>query len=68
MHNHIPVDGDVFALSQEENATKAEFVNTNGRMAWRLYDRFGKGVLLTEEQMALLASLTTNALSNKEDK
>lgn len=68
MHNHIPVDGEVFALSPDENATKAEFVSTRGRIAWRLYDRHGKGVLLTEEQMRLMGSLIANALADKDNK
>jgi len=67
MDSHIPQDGEVFKLSSHENATTAEFVNTSGRKAWRLYDRHGKGILLLEDEMRLLAKLISNALAEQED-
>lgn len=66
MDNHVPYDGEVFKLSREEDATRAEFVNTNGRIAWRLYDRHGRGVLLTKDEMRLLSTLTNNALADED--
>ena len=61
-----PHDGDVFALSDGDNYLRAEFVETLGvdgvdhKIAWRLYDRLGRGVLVTEGEIALLAVLTSN--------
>jgi len=69
---NTPVDGEVYALSQREGYTRAEFVETEGehgapgRIAWRLCDRFGRGILLTEEEALLLSSLTLNYLKEKD--
>ena len=44
-------DGDSIKLIAHENSLVVEFVNTLGRgIAWRMYDRFGKGILLTHDQ------------------
>jgi len=67
MHTHTPQDGDTIKLSSGENAITAEFVNTNGRLAWRLYDRHGKGIMLTEDEMRLLGALIANALAIKDN-
>ena len=67
MDLHIPRDGDVIRLSPHENATRAEFVDTGGRLAWRLYDRHGKGILILEDEMRLLAKLIINALAEHKD-
>lgn len=71
LYKKIPVDGEVYALSSDgENGIKAEFIETDGksgadhRICWRLYDRFGRGILLTEESVINLCKLTTNYLSN----
>jgi len=61
--NKIPLDGEVYALSVGDNKTIAEFVNSNGRIGWRLYDRFGRGILLLEEEIRLLTKLSTTALN-----
>ncbi len=66
MQNHTPQDGEVFALSPGDNTIRAEFVDSDGRIAWRLYDRFGKGIMLTEEQMRLMACLIANGLATKD--
>jgi len=67
MDLHIPRDGDVIRLSSHENAIKAEFVDSDGRLAWRLYDRHGKGILILEDEMRLLAKLINNALAEHKD-
>ena len=67
MDTHIPQDGEVFKLSPHANATTAEFVDSSGRIAWRLYDRHGKGILLLEDEMRLLAKLINNALAEHKD-
>ena len=67
----IPEDGDVYALSNEENYIRAEFVESTGevgapsRIAWRLYDRHGKGILLTQKEMLRLCLLTNNYFKEK---
>jgi hypothetical protein len=64
--DRTPKDGEVYALSERPEHTKAEFVETKGehgaemRIAWRLSDRFGRGILLTDEELANLCSLTKN--------
>lgn len=69
----VPRDGEVYALSNGENSTRAEFVYTEGgegarsRVAWRLYDRFGKGILLTEVEMLALCQLTNNYIEDLHD-
>jgi len=63
----VPQDGEVYALSSIENNTRAEFVDTNGKIAWRLYDRFGRGVLLLEEEIRLLTKLSTAVLERKDN-
>ena len=66
--NKIPEDGEVFALAEEENYIRAEFVESVGevgapnRIAWRLYDRHGKGILLSQKEMTRLCLLTNNYL------
>lgn len=66
INNKVPKNGEVFALSSEKGHTRAEFVDTPGknganrRIAWRLYDRFGRGVLLTEEELNILCKLMRN--------
>jgi len=67
MDSHTPQDGDVIRLSPHENATRAEFVNSDGRIAWRLYDRHSKGILILEDEMKLLAKLINNALAEHKD-
>lgn len=62
----VPLDGEVYALSDRTGYTRAEFVETpgdngaDGRIAWRLYDRLGRGVLLTGEEIENLCYLTRN--------
>lgn len=63
-HDRIPQDGEVYALGTGGNHLRAEFVNTNGRLAWRLYDRLGRGVLLTESELRILVRLSTNVLNH----
>lgn len=44
-------DGDMIKLAAHENSLIVEFVNTPDRgIAWRMYDRLGRGVLLTHDQ------------------
>lgn len=71
LYNKVPQDKEVYALSPEdENHIRAEFIETKGesgaecRICWRLYDRFGRGVLLTEEAVLNLCKLTSNYLRN----
>lgn len=65
-NNKNPINGEVYALSNRPTHTRAEFVETPGsdgaeqRIAWRLYDRFGRGVLLTDEEIDNLCKLTRN--------
>lgn len=69
-NSHIPKDGDVFALSGRLGHTRAELVYTPGkdgaekRVAWRLYDRFGRGVLLTDNELQNLCKLMSNFVKN----
>lgn len=64
--NKVPSDGEVYALSTGPNHTRAEFIATKGgegadsRVAWRLYDRLGRGILLTAEEVDRLCKLTKN--------
>ena len=60
----VPKDGEVFALNGGDNRVHAEFLNTNGRIGWRLYDRFGRGILLTEEEIRKLVILSVAALDS----
>jgi len=72
--NKIPLDGEVYALSSEPYSIRAEFVETEGtegaeaRIAWRLYDRHDRGILLTEEAINTLCTLTENYLSDRHDR
>lgn len=65
-NKHVPVDAEVYALSDREHYMRAEFVETKGqegaerRVAWRIYDRYGKGVLLTDEEVTNLGNLQRN--------
>jgi len=64
--NKVPKDGEVFALSDRGDTTRAEFIETSGaegahrKVAWRLYDRLGRGVVLTESEIVMLATLMKN--------
>jgi hypothetical protein len=61
-------DGDMIKLAAHENSLVVEFVNTPGRgIAWRMYDRFGKGVLLTHEQAEEFYKLLGESLHPKYD-
>ena len=63
---YVPHDGDLHALKpNDEDTTRAEFVDTNGRRAWRLYNRVGYGVMITEPEMVVLRDLLTATLENK---
>ena len=65
-NEHTPQDGETYALSNRPEHTRAEFVETKGsegaerRIAWRLYDRHGRGILLTDEELRNLAALQEN--------
>ena len=65
------MDGEVYALSSTDNPIRAEFVETLGdegaeeRIAWRLYDRFGRGVLLMINDISKLSMLTENYLEER---
>lgn len=65
-NEHTPRDAEVYALSDRENYPRAEFVETKGeggaerRVAWRIYDRHGKGLLLTDEEVRNLGNLQRN--------
>jgi hypothetical protein len=67
---HTPKDAEVFALSQREDYPRAEFVVTLGadgaehRVAWRIYDRHGKGLLLTDQEVRNLSKLQRNYDTN----
>ena len=62
----VPMDGEVFLLSDGDYHVKAEFVDTKGsdgaerRVAWRLYDRLHRGVLITEAELKILCRLMSN--------
>ena len=60
----VPKDKEVFALNSIDNRVYAEFLNTNGRIGWRLYDRFGRGILITEEEIRKLVALSVSALNS----
>ena len=64
----VPQDGEVFALNSGENRVYAEFLNTKGRIGWRIYDRFGRGVLITEEEIRKLVQLSIQALNSLDNK
>ncbi len=55
-------DGDTFVISTGDNPIYAEFLDTNGRLGWRLVDRHGKGILLDRSAMERLSLLTQIAL------
>ena len=58
-------DGDLFKLKDDENATKAEFVNTPGRgIAWRLYNRIGQGIVLTHEEAKEFHTILSESLDD----
>lgn len=59
----IPQDGEVYALNSGDNIVYAEFLSTNSRIGWRLYDRLGRGILLTEEEIRKLVMLSQTALN-----
>ena len=64
--SHTPSDGEVYSLSSRNGYIKAEFIDTKGsdgaerRLGWRLTDRFGRGILLTSEELQNLYDLMTN--------
>jgi len=70
----VPLDGEVYALSDKDGYLRAEFVETLGddgaeeRIAWRLYDRFGRWVLLTLEDITKICTLTNNYINKDKDK
>ena len=57
-------DGDLIKLAEDENATRVELVRTPGRgIAWRMYDRFGRGILLTHEQAVAFLPILEESLN-----
>lgn len=69
--SHVPKDGELFALSARDGHTRGEFIATPGsegadrRVAWRLFDRYGRGILLTAEELKNLCSLMNNYKSKE---
>ena len=55
-------DGDSFLIRGGENPLFAEFLDTNGRMAFRLTDKHGSGILLEKDCIATLSVLLDTAL------
>ena len=60
----IPQDGETFALSDEQDCIKAEFINSSGRICWRLCNRIGQGIMLTEDELRRLILLSNNYLDS----
>lgn len=55
-------DGDTFLLRGGPNPLFAEFLDTNGRLGFRLSDKHGNGILLEAECMAALSVLLDTVL------
>ena len=55
-------DGDTFKLGGREYTLYAEFLDTNGRLAFRITDRLGKGILVDNGSMERLHLLLHIAL------
>lgn len=58
-------DGDVFNLCPGANPIYAEFLETNGRLGWRLVDKYGHGILLEATAMARFSVLIGIALKEQ---
>lgn len=59
-------DGSVWQLVGGENPLYAEFLDTNGRLGWRLTDKYGYGVLLELEAMRRFFLLLSVALGHED--
>lgn len=58
-------DGDLFNLSPGDNPIYAEFLDTRGRLGWRLVDKYGHGILLERSAMERLTVLMQVALGHQ---
>ena len=58
-------DGDTFLLSGGPNPIYAEYLNTNGRLGWRIVDKYGKGILFEQSAMDRFSLLIQIALGQQ---
>lgn len=59
-------DGDLFNLNPgTDNPVYVEYLATNGRLAWRLVDKYGHGILLERSAMDRFSILIDIALGRK---
>lgn len=71
--DEVPEDGTVYALSTRDGYARAEFIFTPGtdgadrRIAWRIVDRNHNGVVLVDEEVENLVTLSQNFLEASDD-
>lgn len=57
-------DDDLFVIQHGENPIFAQFLDTNGRLGWRLMDKYGRGILLEQAAMERFCILLQIALGH----